>query len=164
MPVSLHLPTSSFSTADFAREGSEHLITILDRSPDPPAVDAASSDYNKIIRQDYADPFYAKLACGAMTLWRTPEFSANFFESGVVVLAKETDPQAKYVRESLEVNLREDMRSEGRKAYGLKGGSEVKGQYRGVDTAPLEGNIACTQSLFHLHPAVGCLPFLCGKT
>lgn len=32
------------------------VITILDRGAEPPAVDAASSDHNKIIRQDYMDP------------------------------------------------------------------------------------------------------------
>ncbi|KAF2972846.1 hypothetical protein GQX73_g753 [Xylaria multiplex] len=48
-------------------------ITIIDRSPEPnefPARDAASIDSSRIIRADYADSAYAKLASEAQKHWR----------------------------------------------------------------------------------------------
>ncbi|GAP92461.1 putative FAD dependent oxidoreductase [Rosellinia necatrix] len=48
-------------------------ITIVDRSPEPgvfPARDAASVDSSRIIRADYADAAYAKLAGEAQAHWR----------------------------------------------------------------------------------------------
>ncbi|KAI8154909.1 L-pipecolate oxidase [Colletotrichum sp. SAR 10_65] len=46
-------------------------ITVLDRSPVPgPSEDAASVDSSRIIRSDYADPAYARLAAEAQTEWR----------------------------------------------------------------------------------------------
>lgn len=46
------------SLVDGPYRGHEHLITVLDRSHllGTPASDAASFDYNKILRQDYTDP------------------------------------------------------------------------------------------------------------
>ncbi|KAL8291910.1 hypothetical protein RQP46_002168 [Phenoliferia psychrophenolica] len=133
---------TALSLVKGAYAGHEGLITILDRAVDPPAVDAASSDYNKIIRQDYSDPFYAKLACAALTSWRTTEYREHFHESGITVSSARTDPQAKYVRESLAVNLTPEMRCEGRRAFELREATDAKAQYFGVETGDLEGNVA----------------------
>ncbi|KAK4703032.1 glutathione S-transferase, partial [Phenoliferia sp. Uapishka_3] len=122
--------------------GHEHLITILDRSSDPPAIDAASSDYNKIIRQDYSDAFYAALACAAMSLWRSDEYRAHFHECGITVTSSRTDPQAKYVRESLAVNQLPEMLCTGKRAFELPDAVAAKAQYPGVETGDLEGNAA----------------------
>lgn len=43
-------------------------ITILDRTPNPPAP-AASTDINKIIRADYSSAFYTGIAYEAMEAW-----------------------------------------------------------------------------------------------
>ncbi|KAI5475081.1 hypothetical protein MNV49_001957 [Pseudohyphozyma bogoriensis] len=103
-----------------------HLITILDRAVDPPAVDAASSDLNKIVRQDYCDPFYGALAFESIKRWRSPEWSKNYFESGVAVGAEKTHSQAAYIKGSLALNQTPEMYTEGLKAFALRSNEEVK--------------------------------------
>ena len=46
-------------------------ITVLDRFP-VPSQEAAGNDINKVIRNDYADPLYARLTTEAMELWADP--------------------------------------------------------------------------------------------
>jgi sarcosine oxidase / L-pipecolate oxidase len=62
-------------------------VTIVDRVPYPnPA--GASSDLNKIVRADYPDPFYMKLALEAQRFWREePVFSPWYHESGMCFTA-----------------------------------------------------------------------------
>lgn len=47
-------------------------VTVLDRFP-VPSKEAAGNDINKVIRNDYADPLYAKLTTEAMELWADPK-------------------------------------------------------------------------------------------
>jgi sarcosine oxidase / L-pipecolate oxidase len=55
--------------------GPRSTITLIDRGPFPPSL-AASTDCNKIVRADYAIPFYMELAVEAINAWKTwPEFS-----------------------------------------------------------------------------------------
>ncbi|KZT23554.1 FAD dependent oxidoreductase [Neolentinus lepideus HHB14362 ss-1] len=62
-------------------------ITIADRSEVLPALDAASTDYNRIVRSSYSDPFYSRLAREAIAAWRdTSEWDNVYHESGVLVL------------------------------------------------------------------------------
>ncbi|KAI0090734.1 FAD dependent oxidoreductase [Irpex rosettiformis] len=58
------------STAEYLLKRGYTAITILDRSAELPAPDAASCDINKIVRSSYSDPFYTKLAKDAVDLWR----------------------------------------------------------------------------------------------
>lgn len=81
-----------------------------------------------------------------MTGWRSPEYAAHFHESGITVSCKRTDPQSKYVRESLAVNQTPEMHCEGRRAFELCEGSDAKAQYHGVETGDLDGNVACKLS------------------
>ncbi|KAI1208519.1 putative fructosyl amino acid protein [Annulohypoxylon truncatum] len=74
-------------------------ITILDRSPDAgifPSRDAASIDSSRIIRADYADPSYAKLASQAQARWRETDLGRDgrYTESGFV-LAADVGPLAR---------------------------------------------------------------------
>ncbi|KAI1452792.1 putative fructosyl amino acid protein [Annulohypoxylon moriforme] len=67
-------------------------ITILDRSPEPgvfPSRDASSIDSSRIIRPDYADPAYAKLASQAQAHWRDTELGreGRYTESGFILAA-----------------------------------------------------------------------------
>ena len=61
-------------------------ITLVDRDHyDAPTRVAASWDWNKVIRADYADILYTRLALEAQNLWRTdPIWQAFYHESGVV--------------------------------------------------------------------------------
>ncbi|KAK3365355.1 sarcosine oxidase [Lasiosphaeria ovina] len=46
---------------------------------------AASSDFNKIIRADYGDPLYMRLALDAQEIWRAdPVFSPHYHECGML--------------------------------------------------------------------------------
>ncbi|KAJ8291776.1 L-pipecolate oxidase [Rhodotorula toruloides] len=101
--------TAALALAEGPYRGHGNLVTVLERGAEPPAVDAASSDYNKIVRADYADPLYQSFAIKAIEQWRTPRWKKHFYECGVVVAAAETDPQAGYVVNSHRLNKEEDV-------------------------------------------------------
>ncbi|KAM0284035.1 hypothetical protein ACHAQH_002230 [Verticillium albo-atrum] len=61
-------------------------ITVLDRYL-PPVPDGSSVDISRIIRSEYADPFYESLARDAIQEWRSPDFAPFYHESGFVMLA-----------------------------------------------------------------------------
>lgn len=59
-------------------------ITVLDRYL-PPAVDGSSVDISRIIRFDYGDPFYSKLAREAVEIWAA-EYPDHYHQVGFVML------------------------------------------------------------------------------
>ncbi|KAJ5825682.1 FAD dependent oxidoreductase [Penicillium riverlandense] len=61
-------------------------ITVLDRFV-PPAADGSSVDISRIIRSDYADPIYSKMAREALEGWRT-EYQDQYYESGFALLSE----------------------------------------------------------------------------
>ncbi|KAJ5125868.1 L-pipecolate oxidase [Penicillium atrosanguineum] len=61
-------------------------ITVLDRYA-PPAIDGSSVDISRIIRIDYADPVYCKMAREAYEGWKT-EYKDQYFESGFALLSE----------------------------------------------------------------------------
>ncbi|KAI0483585.1 DAO-domain-containing protein [Xylaria cf. heliscus] len=75
-------------------------ITVIDRSPDPgvfPARDASSIDSSRIIRADYSDPAYTKLAGEAQAHWRRdlddPDSlggGGRYHESGLLLAADDS--------------------------------------------------------------------------
>ena len=59
-------------------------IVLIDRSPCP-YPSAASSDMNKIIRADYEDVFYMRLALEALEIWNSdPLYKPYFHETGML--------------------------------------------------------------------------------
>lgn len=59
-------------------------ITLIDRTPFPNP-SAASHDVNKIIRADYPDAFYARLAYDALKLWESdPIYKKWYHETGIM--------------------------------------------------------------------------------
>ena len=74
------------STALSLLETGKYSVTILDRAPVLPALDAASTDMNKVVRWDYSDKDYAKLARESIDLWNR-DFKGIYhqyvFSSGV---------------------------------------------------------------------------------
>lgn len=76
-------------------------IVILDRSPYPPTL-AASTDINKIIREDYSDALYCELAHEAIDAWATwPELKQHYHKTGWVMLDQEGSDLAQRIRETL---------------------------------------------------------------
>lgn len=60
-------------------------VRVVDRTV-APCPSAASHDLNKIVRADYDDPFYMKLALEAMSEWRSnPIYSPSYHESGILI-------------------------------------------------------------------------------
>lgn len=55
-------------------------VTLIDRAPILPAEDAASVDINKIIRFDYANPDYMRLAKQALDEWKTEEWKGIYHQ------------------------------------------------------------------------------------
>ncbi|KAL5483192.1 hypothetical protein ACEPAI_8421 [Sanghuangporus weigelae] len=67
-------------------------VTILERASELPAVDAASTDINKIVRSSYNDEFYTLLAREALEAWKDHEvWGRDYYESGVLVCGIEAD-------------------------------------------------------------------------
>ncbi|KAF7719634.1 Uncharacterized protein PECH_004130 [Penicillium ucsense] len=64
-------------------------ITVLDRY-NPPAADGSSVDISRIIRIDYADPVYCKMASEAYQGWQT-EYKDHYYESGFALLSQTPD-------------------------------------------------------------------------
>lgn len=70
-------------------------ITVIDRYP-PPVPDGSSVDISRIIRTDYADPIYSRMATEAQALWQT-EYSAEYSQCGFVLLSD--TPNHPYIAE-----------------------------------------------------------------
>ncbi|KAH7121545.1 putative fructosyl amino acid oxidase [Dactylonectria macrodidyma] len=105
-------------------------ITVLDRYM-PPVPDGSSVDVSRIIRSEYADPFYASLAVDALAAWRTPEWADHFYESGFAMISTRGNPYMQRYR---------DMRSAQVKQQPLdvfepgEAGQRMRELYPGVKT------------------------------
>lgn len=65
----------------------EASIALIDHSEFYPCELAASHDFNKIVRADYGNAFYCKLALEARDAWANEEmYKLYFHQSGMVVL------------------------------------------------------------------------------
>lgn len=60
-------------------------VTVLDRHP-PPVPDGSSVDISRIIRSDYADSQYLKMAVEAVTGWES-EYSEYYHETGILLIS-----------------------------------------------------------------------------
>ncbi|OCL06649.1 FAD dependent oxidoreductase [Glonium stellatum] len=67
-------------------------VKVIDRDTVPSAY-SAGNDLNKIVRADYQDPFYAKLALKAISAWETPFWSSFFRRTGYLVSASGSAPE-----------------------------------------------------------------------
>jgi len=91
----------------------------------------------QIVRQDYCDETWAKLAFEAIQKWSTPEWAPYFAQSGVLVLAHETHQHASaYVRRAFDVNSDPCMAADGRLAVSLPSPREIRAVF-GNETLPL---------------------------
>lgn len=69
-------------------------VTIIDRSPFP-CPTAAANDLNKIVRAEYEDPLYLKLALEALKIWNCdPIFKPWFHRAGVVFASDDVRGEA----------------------------------------------------------------------
>lgn len=78
-------------------------VTVLDRFL-PPVPDGSSVDISRIIRSEYADPFYNALGDEAIAAWKT-DYRDCFYQSGFVVVAEdEKNPYFSSIKSVLEAN------------------------------------------------------------
>ncbi|KAJ9318430.1 hypothetical protein DTO271D3_1092 [Paecilomyces variotii] len=63
-------------------------VTVLDRML-PPVPDGSSVDISRIVRYDYSDPFYMKLAREAVQSWGSGPFHPYYYNTGFVLTSKE---------------------------------------------------------------------------
>jgi sarcosine oxidase/L-pipecolate oxidase len=68
------------TAVELLRSGNYSTVTIIDRASVIPAMDAASTDINKVVRFDYTDADYAKLAREAVIRWRDPKWKGIYNE------------------------------------------------------------------------------------
>lgn len=82
--------TFGISTAYHLAQRGYKNVTVLDRSA-PPSVEAAGNDINKVIRRDYPEPLYARLATEAIDIWRDPSgiFNGLYHRCGWIIAASE---------------------------------------------------------------------------
>lgn len=84
-------------------------VTVLDRYL-PPVVDGSSVDISRVIRTDYADQLYGKMALEAYQEWTT-EYQDHYYRSGFVMLSSQTGnsylDKAKAVSKSLGYQMTE---------------------------------------------------------
>ncbi|KAL5343175.1 FAD dependent oxidoreductase [Aspergillus crustosus] len=75
-------------------------VTVLDRFP-VPSFEAAGNDINKVVRTEYPEPLYTKLASDARDLWRDPNglFAGLYNPSGWIIGA--TDRSTPFVEASV---------------------------------------------------------------
>ncbi|KAK2754560.1 hypothetical protein FQN54_006961 [Arachnomyces sp. PD_36] len=64
-------------------------VTVLDRHS-PPVPDGSSVDVSRIIRPDYADPLYSRMAVECMKRWET-DYSQFFYRTGFALLSSGKD-------------------------------------------------------------------------
>lgn len=65
-------------------------ITVLDRMA-PPVPDGSSVDISRIVRYDYSDPFYMRLAREAVQAWRSGPFRPYYYNTGFVLVSEEQE-------------------------------------------------------------------------
>jgi sarcosine oxidase / L-pipecolate oxidase len=63
-------------------------VDVFDKWP-VPSRDAASTDTTKIIRADYIEPIYAKIASEAVELWKTDLYKGTYHQTGFRTLKNE---------------------------------------------------------------------------
>ncbi|KAG0702883.1 FAD dependent oxidoreductase [Suillus ampliporus] len=78
--------TFGLSTAYHLLERGYTGVTVLDRAEHLPAVDAASTDMNKVVRSCYGDQEYTQLARQAIEEWRKDMWQNCYHECGVLNL------------------------------------------------------------------------------
>lgn len=86
------------AAAELSERGYKN-ITVIDRSP-PPVPDGSSVDISRVIRTDYADPIYARMATEAQALWQT-EYKEHYHQCGFVMLSN--TPKHPYIEECIRV-------------------------------------------------------------
>ncbi|KAK2474540.1 hypothetical protein H9L39_14500 [Fusarium oxysporum f. sp. albedinis] len=97
--------TFGISTAyHLAKRGYTNIVCI-DRHPWP-SLDSAGHDLNKVMRTEYDEPLYTRLALEALDAWRDPEWQDVFFETLGRITTTTGDKKAESFLEKSYENLK----------------------------------------------------------
>ncbi|KAE8365048.1 FAD dependent oxidoreductase [Aspergillus caelatus] len=108
------------ATALELRKRGYQQVFVLDRHM-PPVPDGSSVDISRVIRVDYADPFYAKLGLEALQMWRQ-KYDDYFNECEFALLTESIDdPRV--------VRTKQALRLLGQTVHTFRGGDEFKARY-----------------------------------
>ncbi|KAM0326600.1 hypothetical protein ACHAQA_006469 [Verticillium albo-atrum] len=131
-------------------------VTVLDRFL-PPVPDGSSVDISRIIRSEYADPFYESLARSAIQEWRKPDFAPFYHESGFVMLAASNgNPYFTKARDTSAGSAKVDIWSS------TESNAAIRAAYSGV-TANLDGLNAAHNTQGGWADAAGSIRALAGR-
>ncbi|KIL83712.1 hypothetical protein FAVG1_13061 [Fusarium avenaceum] len=81
-------------------------VTCIDRHPWP-SLDSAGHDLNKIMRTEYDEPLYTRLALEALEAWRDPEWVGTFHETGRITTTAGDKKAEAFLQKSYE-NLKRE--------------------------------------------------------
>lgn len=146
MPISKEAPISILGSGAWGLSTALHLlacghtnITVYDRSPEIPSPYSAAYDLNKIVRAEYEDPFYTRLALQAIKKWKShPAFAPHYHQTGYVVACTGKAPQkaVEHLEKALaSIEEDPDFRDGIRR---LEGGEQFK-EYTWQYSGPLTG-------------------------
>ncbi|KNG89054.1 hypothetical protein ANOM_002928 [Aspergillus nomiae NRRL 13137] len=95
-------------------------VTVLDRYP-PPVPDGSSVDISRIIRSEYADPVYSRMAQEALKGWKS-EYRDYYHHTGFVMLSETASNP--YIEKTLEI-----IHDQGRSLKEFVNGNGLKEMY-----------------------------------
>lgn len=102
---SLTRQTGTFgtSTAYHLSQRGYNEITVLDRFPAPSQL-AAGNDLNKVIRADYSEPLYTKLATESAERWRDPDglYAGLYHRTGWLIATSERSAGLDFIHKAIE--------------------------------------------------------------
>jgi sarcosine oxidase / L-pipecolate oxidase len=120
---SIDTKTTNYTTVSTALSLSERhpnsTITLIEAAPTIPNPHGSSVDTSRIIRADYANPAYAKLAAAGLKKWRSTEWGhdGRYTENGLALLYAEGNSDSeKYTRKSYE-NVKRLLEEEEKVVY-----------------------------------------------
>ncbi|KAL4897996.1 FAD dependent oxidoreductase [Aspergillus ambiguus] len=99
-------------------------ITVLDRYP-PPVPDGSSVDISRIIRTDYADALYSRMAQEALRGWKT-DYQDHYHHSGFAILSE--TPSNPYI-----AKIKDLAHAEGRTLHEYPNANDLKHTYPSID-------------------------------
>jgi sarcosine oxidase/L-pipecolate oxidase len=131
-------------------------ITVIDRYP-PPVPDGSSVDISRIIRTDYADPIYHRMASEAQALWQT-EWEEFYTQCGFVLLSE--TPNHPYIEE-----CKQNLAKASQPFTSLANGNQAKSTYPALsgDLSRMTGYTNAAGGWANAEGAIEKLAFKCAR-
>ncbi|KAA8642964.1 hypothetical protein EYZ11_007251 [Aspergillus tanneri] len=106
-------------------------VTVLDRAV-PPVPDGSSVDISRVIRFDYGDAVYARIAKEAFDLWKTPEYNEAFHQTPCMWVTQEASNGIQTVQpraQEYSRKTRDVLTAMGQTWHGLHSAEDARRQF-----------------------------------